>query len=203
MAIVKEQYMVGKDIIEGIRIPDISVNDLISADTYNEYDVFNNFKKFKESEQLLLVKCAIHISVIGSGNKTFGKIREGDKVLEISDVLKNMGIVYNRNMNEKYEPGTLSARRLVRLLRFHIYEFIEKTKRPSYLWFKYSDKNEKMISICFPGSEHMIEKEDEAIYLLNVYKNLDERIGTKFVERLSRVFIARGVLRPQFFLTHK
>jgi len=53
-----------------------------------------------------------------------------------------------------------------------------------------------MINICFPGGEHLIENELEAMYMINTYKNIDLQIGTKFVDRLERIFIARRILLP-------
>jgi len=103
-----------------------------------------------------------------------------NKVFEIKDIFSKYNIVFNRNINEKYDKDTLSARRLVRLLRYHIQNFILKTNRPSYLWLKYSDKNKLMIPICFPGGEHLVENEEQAIYMLNTYKMLDINFKNKF-----------------------
>jgi len=158
----------------------------------------NNFDK--EGKELLL-KCAIHISVIGSGNRTYGMIRDKtNTVLEIKNVFLKYGVLYNKNISEKYEKNALSARRLVRLFRYHIQRFIIENKRPSYLWLKYSNRDEKMISICFAGGEHLVETKEEAAYLLETYRNLDSIMKTKFEKRLERVFIARGILPPSFFI---
>jgi len=55
------------------------------------------------------------------------------------------------------------------------------------------------MSICFPGGEHLIETKDEAIFMLDTYKKLDDQMNTRFVMRLRRVFIARNILSPMFF----
>jgi len=199
--IIKKQYLDADALLSNIKIYDFPPTDLISADTYNEEIILENFKKFQESDQILLIKCAIHIAVIGYGNRTYGKIRDNDKVLEISDVFKKLNILFNKNINEKYDSGFISARRLIRLLRYHISSFITRSNRPSYLWFKYSDRDISKINICFPGGEHLVETSEDATYLLNTYYSLDARQNTKFVERLTRVFIARGILLPQFFTT--
>jgi len=196
----KKQYLDSDFILKNIKIYDFPPTDLISADTYNEEMIMENFLKFSENDQVSLIKCAIHIAIIGYGNKTYGKIREGDKVIDIIDIFKRLNILFNKNINEKYDSGFISSRRLIRLLRYHISTFIEKTKRPSYLWFKYSDHDESKMNICFPGGEHLVDNHDDAVYLLNTYATLDVRQGTKFVERLTRVFIARQILPPQFFL---
>jgi len=121
-------------------------------------------------------------------------------IVKLEDLFKRNNIKFNEKLNEKYNPSELSARRLVRLFRCQIKEFIVKTKRASYLYLKYSNKDEKYMHICFPGGEHLVKTEDEAIYLYGVYANLDMIQGTKFCQRLQRVYIARGILSPQFFI---
>jgi len=69
------------------------------------------------------------------------------------------------------------------------------------LWLKYANKvnNDKYRSICFPGGEHLVNNPDEAVFLLETYGNLDVQLSTKFRQRLQRVFIARGILSPNYF----
>jgi len=195
------QYLDKKELLNNITYTDIKVEDLISADTYNEEGIMKNFNTIEKKGQELLLKCAIHISIIGAGNKTYGMIRdEKNIVLEIKNIFNKYNIIYNKNINEKYDKSQLSARRLVRLLRYHIQKFIEIANRPSYLWFKYSDQNKEMIKICFPGGEHLVENKEQALYLLKTYKNLDTVLKTQFVKRLERIFIARKIFEPAFFV---
>jgi hypothetical protein len=173
----------------------VQIDDLISADTYNETLMLEKYNEFDDDAKQLLFKCAVQIAVIGAGGKSFGKVRLNDgNVVDIVDVFDKFNIKYNRNINEKYEPNDLSARRLVRFFRYSIQKFIEVNQRPSYLWAKYTEKEMKYASICFPGGEHLVEKRGEIIYLTGAYKNLDQILGTKFTDRLRRVLIARNVL---------
>jgi len=187
-----DQYLNKDSLLSVVPVYDFDVSDLISADSYNETKILERFQLYDKKSQGLLIKCAIHIAVIGSGNRTFGKIRDGKDVLDISDIFTNLKIPYNKGMNEKYDPDTLSPRRLVRLLRFHIQEFITKSKRPSYLWTKYAPKD-MPFDQCFPGAEHLVTDPIQAGQLLTVYGNIDTRLNTRFTERLTRVFIARGI----------
>jgi len=83
----------------------------------------------------------------------------------------------------------------MRLFRYQVQKFILQSKRSSYLWNKYANKdNLNMVSICFPGGEHLVETKEQAKFLLDTYSNLDAQIKTKFVDRLQRVFIARRIL---------
>jgi len=194
------QYLDKPQLMGGIEYGKISVDDLISADSYNEQLIMDQFNKFDIEVRLLLLKCAIHISIIGAGNKTFGSIRVSDNdVQKIEDIFSKYKIKFNKNSQEKYGKDELSARRLVRLLRFHIQKFIIENKRPSYLWIKYSNKDQDKIGVCFPGAEHLVTVKEEAEYLLNVYKNVDNIFKTKFIDRLKRVYIARGILPPEYF----
>jgi len=192
------QYLNKDTLIQQLHGYDFPLDDLISADSYNEELLMTNFKKYPIESQLLLFKCAVHVAIIGAGNKSFGMIRHQEKVLAISDILTAHKILHNRNLNEKYDKDTLSIRRLIRLLRYQVQEFILKNNRASYLWIKYSDRNEKMIPYCFPGGEHLVENEAQALYLLQVYANIDNILKTKFVQRLERVFIARRIITPQW-----
>jgi len=193
----KMQYL-GKDILlKSIEFKDISTDHLISADTYNESKILENFKNHDIEVQKLLLKCSIHIAIIGSGNKTYGAIRDDNNIVHnIKDIFDKHKIFYNRNTGEKYDDNSLSARRLLRLFRYQIQEFILKEKRPSYLWSKYSTRDINTIEICFPGAEHLITEKEDALYLLDCYIKIDNLMNTSFVVRLCRVFIARGVLLP-------
>jgi hypothetical protein len=194
------QYLEKDDLINGIKYDKFNPDDLISSDAYNEQLIMEKYNKFDDSAKVILLKCAIHISVIGAGNKTYGAIRDtSNNVVQIKDIFSKYGIEFNKGIQEKYDKDTLSARRLVRLLRYHIQKFIIENKRPSYLWFKYSDKNQDKVGICFPGAEHLIVEKQDAEYLLSVYKNVDNVFKTKFTDRLKRVFIARRVLPAEYF----
>jgi len=174
----------------------IKNEDLISSDTYNETLLKESLMKIDEEGRELLFACALHVAIIGSGNKTFGSIRYKDKVFEIKEILNKYHIVYNRNVNEKYDKSLLSVRRLVRLYRLQIQRWIVENNRASYLWHKYSIKDETMIPYCFPGAEHLIETKDQAIYLFETYKKLDSMGSTNFRKRLERVFISRNIIDP-------
>jgi hypothetical protein len=180
-------------------IDKIKKEDLISTASYDEGEMLAKFNLFSEDIQLQLAKCSIHIAVIGAGQKTFGQIKHNGQIMEIEEIFKDNNIKYNLGQNFKYESDMLSSRRLVRLFRYLISEFIKKTNKNSYLWRKYSDQNMDFSYICFPGAEHLVEKETEAIYLMSTYNNMDTLRNTKFLEKLERTYIARGIMTPEVF----
>jgi len=191
------QYLSKDELISRIGSYDVKITDLISADTYNETEMIDIFNKYSKEDKILIIRAACQIAIIGYGNKNYGAIRiDNEKVIKLEDLFKRLNIKYNETQNSKYEPNTLSARRLTRLLRQQIRLVIEKNNKPSYLWTKYSEKNREYIGICFPGGEHIVETKEEAKFLLKTYKNLDTIMNTKFVDRLKRVFIARNIFTP-------
>jgi len=194
---MENQYLNKNVLLNTIKLIEVKPEDLGSSDSYNETKILEKFQQFPKDVQDLLYKSAIQLSVIGYGNKNFGFIRLNDKnIIKLEDLFNKHKIKFLEKLNEKYKDDEISARRLMRLLRYQIQSFIIETKRPSFLYLKYSDRNEKYMSVCFPGAEHLIETEDEADYLIKTYKNLDIQRNTKFVERLNRVFIARHVISP-------
>jgi len=196
------QYL-SKDILIG-NIPKIKVtaNDLGSTDTYHEEKILKRYLNYDPSAQELIYKSAIQLAIIGYGKKNYGFIKLDDKnTVTLIELFKKYNIRFLDPINAKYTDDELSARRLLRLFRYQIQKFIVENNRPSYLWFKYANKaNPNMVSICFPGGEHLIETQEEGLFLLETYGKLDIAQGTKFRQRLQRVFIARGIFDPSFFL---
>lgn len=187
------QYLTKKEFEEtGEFFKNISVDDLISNSSYNETELLEEFNRYDDDMKIKLAKCAVHIAIIGAGGRSFGKIRHEGEVFEIEEILSEAEIKYSAEINSKYNPNDLTARRLVRLFRYLIQIYIEEKQTPSYLWSKYSTREKKFLSTCFPGAEHLIEKKEEADYLVQTYEKLDEAKGTKFVERVKTVFLARG-----------
>jgi len=194
--LTQSQYLNKEILIKTIGVHNITTNDLISADTYNETKMLEKFLLFDDKTKTLLYKSSIQLAIIGYGNKNYGSIRHEDEVIKLIDLFNSLKIKYEEKLNAKYSEDEFSARRLLRFFRYQIQEFIKNTGRPSYLWLKYSTKEEKYISICFPGAEHLVENIDDALYLYKTYRKLDEIMSTKFCDRLKRIYIARNLFTP-------
>jgi len=194
------QYLNRETLLSEIPQIEVKSEDLGSTDTYNESKILETYQKLSNEAKELIYKAAIQLAIIGYGNKNYGFIRLNEKeIIKLEDLFKKYNIKFMEKQNQKYDDYSLSARRLLRLFRFQIQNFIIKNKRPSYLFLKYSDRNSFYVDICFPGGEHLVENKEQAIYLYNVYNNLDKNLNTKFCQRLQRVYIARGILPPEFF----
>jgi hypothetical protein len=196
------QYLNKEILLNNIPNIHVTKDDLGSTDTYHEDKILKKYLSLSKDGQELVYKAAIQMSVIGFGNKNYGFIRLNEKdIITLIDLFKKYNIKYNEKLNSKYTDDELSARRLIRLFRYQIQKFIIENKKPSFLWNKYANKtNQEYISICFPGGEHVLETIDQAEFLLNTYGALDQQMNTKFRERLKRVFIARKILSPEYFL---
>jgi len=188
-------------------LPDYEVKpeDLGTTDTYHEEKILKKYLAYDKDVQILIYKAAIQLAIVGYGKKNYGFIRINDqKTLQLTELFDNLKIKHMENQNSKYNDDDLSARRLLRLFRLPIKKFIETYQRPSYLWLKYANKeNLGFMSICYPGSEHLIKTKEEAYFLLETYGQLDTVQNTKFRLRLQRVFIARGLLNPEYFIDKK
>jgi hypothetical protein len=188
------QYLSKSQLKFKVDVTLIKPEDLISKDTYDETILYNKIKEMTPENQMILMKASVQVAIIGSGQKSFGSIRLNGKEHDLIDIFKKNNIKYNQIRDSKYEPDTLSIRRLLRLFRYEISQYIEHTQRASYLFRKYDKvKDPKMMPFIFPSAEHLIEDHDQATYLYNVYKNLDERLNTNFCEKIGRVFDARNV----------
>jgi hypothetical protein len=191
------QYLEKTELLKVVEQSKIDVNDLVTQDSYDEGMLVNKLKKMDKDELTLLLKASIQIAIVGAGNNNYGSIMNNGKEIALTDIFNRNNVEYRNSKDTKLVSDQLTARRLNRLFRFQIQDFIKRTGRSSYLYRKYDYvKNPKMIHIVFPGAEHVVEKEEEVKYLFQVYKNLDEKLNiTSFKERFNRVLIARNVLK--------
>jgi len=175
------------------RLSVVPVDDLISIDSYNETAILNKVLSYSLDEQKILYQISLQVAIIGVGNRNYGKIKINGEVIDMITIIKKMQLSYHKNQNALYKEDELSPRRLTRLFRAHISDYIQKMRRPSYLWFKYSDKDQKYAPICFPGGEYLDLTREEYKYLYELYSNVDERLNTTFKVRIERIALARGI----------
>jgi hypothetical protein len=184
------QYLTGEEIQELIGHIDLSDLELVRMDSYSDHGVYEKIKKTKKEKELLCT--AIQTAIVGIGNKKYGTVSVSGNLLDIEKLYKECNIKVKLDQGSILQPDDLTGRRLQRFFRKQISEFIKETGTASYLWRKYSDHSEKHKHLVFPGAEHLVETEDDMLYLFQVYKNLDEKLNTRISERIHRVFNARG-----------
>jgi len=165
--------------------------NLISQDSYDDREVLKSVKKSGMTGELLA--CTIQIAVVGFGNKSFGKVIYKSHELDVKTIFDKCHVSYKNTLNSKLQPGDLTPRRLIRLFRYQIQSYIQKTGKQSYLSKKYYRGDEKNSYIIFPGAESVITNESDAKELILAYTELDKRLNTAICERIKRVFTARSV----------
>jgi len=81
------QYLNKEILLKSIEHKSVLVaEDLITADSYNEDEIMKNYNSLDPEGKELLFRVAVHIAIVGAGNRTFGSVRYGDKVYEIKDI---------------------------------------------------------------------------------------------------------------------
>jgi len=133
------QYKTKEDLLKDFPedFSTFAITDLIKTDTYNEEELIKKIKEYKVDVQRQLLKCALHIALIGSGKKNYGKIMDKGEIINVSDIFKETGVSFENEQNKKLTDKTLTARRLVRIFRYQIQKiFSNKKNEQSYLFKK-------------------------------------------------------------------
>jgi len=184
------QYLTGAQISALIGKIDLSDFELVRMDSYSDSAIYNKIKNTKKEKELLC--SAIQTAVVGMGNKKYGAVVLSGETIDIHKLYNDCGVKTNLTQSTVLQPDDLTGRRLQRFFRQQISDFIKETGTASYLWRKYSDHNELYKHLVFPGAEHLVESEDERMYLISVYTQLDSKLNTTISERIRRVYEARG-----------
>ena len=191
------QYWSQNDFIEKINNNlDYENIKFYKTDTYNEDKIMLTINK---GDIQLLFQVALQCSIIGYGNKVYGKIIYNENEYDLKELMDNNGILYDNNPNDKLLEDALTLNRLVRFFRFGIQNYIDQNKDCySYLYKKYClNKEESLRIMIFRGSEYLIpiDNEKSNYYceeLLKCYKEIDIRFHTNITEKIKRILIGRG-----------
>jgi hypothetical protein len=184
------QYLTQQELEDLIGNIDLSDLELIRMDSYSDSAIFKKIKETKKEKELLC--SAIQTAIVGMGNKKYGAMSIKGEIIDIEELYKECDVKIKLTQGSVLKPDDLTGRRLQRFYRKQISQYLQKHDTSSYLWRKYSDHNEDYKHLVFPGAEHLIEKNDELIYLFHVYRTLDEKFNTNVSERIHRVYNARG-----------
>jgi len=141
----------------------------------------------------MLYGCALQSCIVGTGGKNLGSIQIENVVYDCKEILIKNKVLINNKQNSKLEPGQLTLRRVCRIFRYHISNYIRDTKNYSYLYKKYCHDDLAKPHLIFPGAEHIVILKEDAQYLRNCYLMLDSKLETSFVTRIDRVYQARGI----------
>lgn len=165
----------------------------MSQDSYNEEMIATKLKSLGEETMPKLCQAAINMSVIGFGNKRYGSYRTGETVVDIRQLFDENMILYKNPPNALLKENDLTPQRLCRFFRYHIRNYIKQNKVQSYLFRKYSNHNSQYFDIAFRGSEYLDDlTEEQRLWLIDLYTNLDNILGTNILDRIKRVFQAKA-----------
>jgi len=174
--------------------PEYGTFQLVQTETYNEYDLLKSIDLIGKD---VCGAIAIQLAIVGYGNKNYGSIIVGGKSIEIGDFFRKNNIRTDAEFGSKLTPKDVTPRRLIRIFRFAIDDYININKHiQSYLFKKYClNKNQSTRSFIYPGFEHIANPQldqDKVKDLLSTYEYLDSRLNTRVKDRIIRVLVARG-----------
>jgi len=165
---------------------------IISTDTYSDEEVWLSIQNTGKTE--LLLCSAIQMAVVGFGNKTYGSFEYKGIKYEVNELFKDTNVKMNLTLKDKVDANCLTPRRIQRLFRKQIFEFLINNENiKPYLWRKYSSRDIKYRTTTFPNAESLITDPDAIKYLYSTYKEVDKKNETNICERIKRVFEARGL----------
>lgn len=164
---------------------------LVGNSSYDENAIILNINESNSDE---LFACALNMSIIGVGNGEYGSVSIDGEVYEIKDIFRRNGVLMKSREGANLSPGDLTPKRIVRIFRAHINQYLRENDVSSYLYRKYA-AGEGDRTLIFPGAEHLIDADDSdnLIALYNAYKNLDELKSSTFAMRIKEVYMARGI----------
>jgi len=193
MTELKTQYFDESDLTYISQHFKLQTLKLISTDTYSDEEIWLSIKNTGKSE--LLLCAAIQMAVVGFGNKTYGTFEYKGIKYDIKELFMETNVKMNLTLADKIDSNCLTPRRIQRLFRKQIYDFLEenKTIKP-YLWRKYSIRDPKFRSTTFPNAESLITDVESIKYLIATYKEVDRKNNTGICDRIIRVFEARGFI---------
>jgi len=174
---------------------DFRTVEFASNDTINEENLYNAVLNCDFKEELLVA--TLQMAIIGFGGRQYNQYKYKGEFKDLKELFKKFGVHYNNQLGEKLETVEFTPRRLLRIFRYQIYNYlVENPEVSSYLFTKYTGMDLKYRITCFPGAEHLVTKVDDAAYLLSAYKRLDASLENRrqdhgIVKRIERVLLAR------------
>jgi len=169
---------------------------LLSTDSINETVLMRKILSFNNITEFFCV--AVQLALAGFGGASYKQYKFNKKDCELSAFFKKYEVKVGVIGSNVIKPDELTPRRIIRVFKRQISQLLLKRQDlSSYLYTKYTDCDESMRAYCFAGSEHYCETEQQAQYLYNAYKRLDDNLKLQgkqsgIVDRIRRVLFARG-----------
>eukprot|EP01103_Thecamoeba_quadrilineata_P020181 TRINITY_DN8530_c0_g1_i1.p1 TRINITY_DN8530_c0_g1~~TRINITY_DN8530_c0_g1_i1.p1 ORF type:complete len:201 (-),score=21.46 TRINITY_DN8530_c0_g1_i1:8-610(-) len=187
---IQEKYLKAETLKKFFSDIDNTQIVLMSTDSYNESQILQKIEQTGMKTEL--AACAINMSCVGFGNKRYGSVMVKGEVLNIEKILKTCNVLLRNDPSTLLRDDDLTPQRICRFFRENTRDYLKTSKYPTYMFRKYSDRDENFADICFRGAEYLDDlTEEQRNYLLLVTETLDERLNTNVKERVKRVFEAK------------
>jgi hypothetical protein len=147
-------------------------------------------KVIDSGDEKIFLACALQLAIVGYGNKKLGSVEVDGTDYDIKEFFESRGVDCSMDVGQDMDEDMLTPRRVVRIFRYQIRDYIIEKNVQSYLFRKYGEEGDSHECV-FPSAEYLVESRLSAAPLLTAYQNLDERRGTNFYERAKAVLTAR------------
>jgi hypothetical protein len=150
----------------------------------------------KATNEMLTFQCvAYQLAQVGWGNHNYGTMKLKGDIVDLKELFNEHEVLHSLPESSKLKPDDITPARIVRIFRFHVASYFKKTKKTSFIYKKYVlNKNvEGSRWNIFPGSESLLTAPEDLNMLYSAYKEMDKRLNAKFVNRMQRVLLARGI----------
>jgi len=187
---------INEDTAAQLNIRNIESYEIVSNDTINEEDLLKTVLAGSYKDELFAA--SLQMAIVGFGGRQFQNYKYRGEIKNLNDLFRRAGVRFNNDQQEKFDTNILTPRRLIRIFRYQIKNYLERhTDIASYLFLKYNSNDMSMRSICFAGGEHLVETQNQADYILNAYKNLDKGLKERqlqhgIFDRVKRVLLAKN-----------
>lgn len=171
--------------VQGIKDMEvINVQNVIvkrTEDSYNDFILWESVKQAAQNSKLprpfdILAACVITMAINGYGNGNYGEAQCDGQIIDIKQQLIAFNVQFGLRNETKCTPDVITPKRLLRLFRKLIHDYLVEHKDvESYLYRKYL-KNKKHREYIFTLAEHHIEQTHHADTLLAAYEGLDTRM---------------------------
>jgi len=102
-----------------------------------------------------LAAMAVNMSLVGFGNKRYGAYKTKDGQIDIKNTFGRYRVLHDNPTGAGLKEDDLTPNRLCRFYRYTTQKFIQETGQTSFLWRKYSPREDRMRDTCFRGGEYL------------------------------------------------
>lgn len=180
----KKQYLASDELTSNLKVHFNFTPK--SLDTYNETELLEAVRQ-QDIQKCFMI--GVSFALTGAVRGSYGTIQTEDDEVQVSDLMSDVGCLHPDN-KDKLSSAQITPKRMARLFRYHISEYIKSTGKVSFLVKKYNI-DAVHPELCFPGAEYMVSP-DESKDLIKAYHTLDAILNTNFCKRVALIIYQRA-----------